>query len=270
MSKIKNLLIFSIFLSFITIEIGCKGDAGATGPTGPAGPSMMGNITGLVTLIDSNGVQPTNKSGVTVSIPGSSKTAITDSTGHWALDSMTTGTYEIDLSKNTFGMTKHLNQQLVGGGTLYIGTDILSQVPDFTVNLTSDSLGIGFVKIKGTLLWSTPQTIGRNILLFIGNQNNVSDNPANYLTEVNVFVSDTGTVFSTNINTSVFSDAGIQTGSNAYIIAYPSSAPAASSTRYADMVTGRFFYTSLGNQSNILTITTPSRFIYPGGKPYQN
>ena len=58
-----------LFLFFTSlIEFGCKGDAGTTGPVGPSGPSYRGKITGSIILIDTNGIQPSNKSGVTVSI----------------------------------------------------------------------------------------------------------------------------------------------------------------------------------------------------------
>jgi hypothetical protein len=157
MKKIKNLLILTIFVVSI-IEFGCKGDVGPAGPTGPPGPSMMGNIIGLVILIDTNGVQPTNRRGITVTVPGTNKTATTDSTGHWALDSMTTGTYEIDISKNTYGNTKHINQQLVGGGTIYIGSDFLSETPSFTVSNLAYTPHNGFIALTGSLSWPTAQT----------------------------------------------------------------------------------------------------------------
>lgn len=260
MNKIKIILILSIFIASI-IEIGCKGD---TGPQGPAGPLTAGTITGLVNLIDTNGMQPTNKGGITVSIGGTSTSVMTDSTGHWTLSNLNTGIYEIDISKNTYGSTKHLNQQLVGGGTLYIGSDFLSEAPNFNVALTTDSNGNGFVKVKGTLSWTTSQMSVRNIILFIGNQSNVSSNPANYLGINNFTVSDTATVFSVNITSATFNGFGIATGSTCYITAYSASAIPSECSRYPDQATGRFFYTSLGNQSNVLTITTPSRFINNG------
>ena len=138
----------------------------------------------------------------------------------------------------------------------------MSEVPNFTVaNLTYTSGisgGINYVDIKGTISYRSLQAIGRNIILFIGNTSNVSNDPGNYLDLINTFVIDTSTSFTQRIFTTEFSHLGISTGSPAYIVAYASSATSANCSRYLDVNTDRFFYSSLSpSGSGVLTINTP-------------
>jgi len=233
MKKIKLFTSF-LFLIVCVIEVGCKGDTGTAGPTGPSGPLLTGNTSGLVSLIDTNGVLPANKSGVSVSVEGTSKTAVTDSTGHWIIDSLTTGVYTIDISKATYGSTKIQNFQFIGGGTTYLGDLSLSEVPNFQVSNLTYTTGNGFIDVSGTLTLGSPQTTGRNILLFIGNSSNVSSTPANYLGVFNAFANGSATTFTQRLTTANLTSLGIGTGSAAFIVAYSSSAVLASSSRYID------------------------------------
>ncbi len=251
---------FVSFLLFFFISLyimGCKGDVG---PTGPAGPSLTGNISGLVTLIDTNGIQPVNKSGVTITIEGTSYTATTDSTGKWQINNVSTGNYTIDISKNTYGMTKIQNYQFVGGGTTYTGNQFLSEVPNFTVSNLAYTTGSGRITVTGTLTYTSAQANGRNIIIFVGNSSGVSSTPALNLGTVAAYDSSQGTTFSVNITDETFSNLGLGQGSTAYLIAYASSAPPANCTRYVDQATGRFNYTSLSSAaSNVLQVVTPDR-----------
>lgn len=257
MKNLKIAFLLSV-ISISFINFGCKGETGPVGPAGPNGNSLTGKITGIVTLIDTNGIQPANRSGVAVSISGTSKTAITDSTGKWGIDTLPGGTYIITISKANYGMTKRINFQFTGGGTVFIGTDILSAVPNFSVSNLTYTPGNQFVDVKGNISFRSPQTIGRNIILFIGNSSSVSSDPATYLEVVNGFANDTAATFTQRITTANFNQIGIATGSSAYIIAYSSSAPAANSSRYTDVNTGKFIYTSLGTTpSAVLQIVTP-------------
>ena len=142
-----------------------------------------------------------------------------------------------------------------------MGTDFLSEMPNFTVsNITAtngSSAGNNYVDIKGNVSYNSPQSVGRNILIFIGTDASVSNDPAHYLGVENAFATDTAASFTLRINASVFSSLGIPEGSGAYIAVYPSSATAGNSSRYTDVVTGRFFYTSLPSNPVVLNITAP-------------
>lgn len=259
---IVNLLILLILIPLSTMQYGCKGDTGDNGITGPGGPKLIGKISGNVILIDTNGVQPSMKNGVNVSIDGLGRSAITDSTGKWSIDSVYTGVYTITISKNNYGSTKHVNYQFIGGGTTFLANDYLSAVPNYSVSNLTYTSGISggntYVDIKGNISFTSNQMFGRNILLFIGNSSMVSNDPANYLDVVNAFVIDTATTFTQRITTTEFSHIGIPTGSPAYIVAYASSAAFANSSRYIDVNTGRYYYTSLNSaNSGVLTINTP-------------
>ena len=192
---------------------------------------------------------------------------MTDSTGKWTLSNIQTGTYEIDISKNTYGSTKRINQQFVGGGTVYIGNDYLSEVPNFTVvSITGTLLTSGKLRVQGVLSYTSQQSFGRNVLLFIGTTSSVSSNPATYLGVVNAYAFYDSTTFTVDIPNTTFNGFGIPSNSTAYIIAYPSSATAAGSSRYTDLATGRFFYTSLGSPSPYIVIVTPQNFVYEENK----
>lgn len=268
MKTIKLAAFLSVFCISLVL-LGCKGDVGPSGPTGPSGPSLTGNISGLVTLTDSNGVQPVNRSGVTVSIEGTSFSAVTDSTGRWQINSVTTGNYTIDISKNTYGMSKIQNYQFVGGGTSYVGNTNLSEVPNFSVsNLAYTVSTGGKIIVTGTLSYTSSQTNGRNILIFVGNSASVSSSPALNLGVVAAYDSSMGTSFSVNITDETFSNLGLGQGSPAFLIAYASSAPPANCSRYVDQTTGRFNYTSLSSAtSNVLQVITPDvPFIKSGSR----
>ena len=251
-------IIFSmLMITFAIINFGCKGD---TGPAGPVGPTLSGTLTGLVVLTDTNGVQPTNRSGISVSIDGTSLSTTTDSTGKWTFNSLSTGTYAITISKNNYGMTKRINFQFVGGGTTYVGQDFLSAVPSFNISNLSYTAGNQFIDVKGNVNFTSAQTIGRNIFVFVGNSNLVSSSPGTYLGVFNAFANDTATTFTQRLTTANLNDLGIPTGSTAYINVYSSSATLANSSRYADVVTGKFIYTSLGSTpSGPFSIVAPMK-----------
>jgi len=258
----ENLKSFAIFLAVtvLTLVIGCNGTTGPAGPTGPSGPSFTGNTSGLITITDTDGTQLTNRSGVKVWAEGQNDTVFTSASGQWQINGLTTGTYTIDYVLSGFGSSKTQNFQFVGGSTTYLGNIFMSQNPNFTVSLnTTPGSGNGYVNIMGSVSGFAPsgQTNGRNILMFVGTSSSVSSQPSQNLGVLDAYCWYDSTTFTDKVLNSTFNGFGIGYGSTVYIIAYAASAPLANCTRYVDVTTGRFFYTSLGAASNVITLTTP-------------
>ena len=237
-------------LTFSLLLISCKG---ADGPVGASGPKLKGDITGLVLLLNEDGSQPSNKSGVSITIEGTSYTATTDASGSYTIAGVETGIYSITYSKTGYGLTKNLKYQFSGGGQAFVGTTTLCQPATFSVSNLSNPSGS---TIAITL--SPAVTAIKSVILFIGNNNSVSSNPQNYLTAI-VFVSSTFTngVLSTSLSQSTYRSAGLVSGNTAYIIAYGIN-DGSRFSGYTDFSTGRFVYTSVGaTPSNVLSITVP-------------
>src|SRR5947207_12035210 len=97
----------------------CKKETGAqgpVGPVGPAGPYLKGTLIGYVNLFDVYGNLQDNAGGVQVSMEGLARTAVTDSTGRFELDSVVTGTYNLDFSISGYGSQKIISLEFTGGG----------------------------------------------------------------------------------------------------------------------------------------------------------
>ena len=241
-----NILILVISL----ISLSCKGPEG---PVGPAGPKLKGDLKGIVILINENGSQPSDKSGVLVSIEGTSLTATTDITGSFTFSGIETGTYTIVCSKSGYGISKSLKYQFTGDGQAFIGTMYLCQRATFSVSNLSNPSG-------STIAITLSQTVTatKSVILFIGANNSVSSDPQNYITTV-VIVSSTFTngALSTSLSQSFYRSAGLVTGNTGYIVAYGIN-DGSRFSGYTDLSTGRFIYTSISSTpSNVLSITVP-------------
>jgi Carboxypeptidase regulatory-like domain len=257
----KKLSFFSVITVLILIA-GCKGD------TGPAGPSQTGSITGFVTLINSDGSLPANRSGVVVSIQGTSLSTMTDSLGQWTISNVTTGTYTIAATKPNYGMTEQQGVQFLGGSNpLYLGNIngsingymTLAQPPNFTVafdslKIAGDSeLNIWF-SMSGQLL-----PPANEFLIAIGNDSNVNgSDPQKYLYS-NVGQFGEGENGFVPINASDLYYAGFKSGATAYLVAYPLEFFGFGEyySMYYDIPSGRYVYTSLGAPTKVIRITIP-------------
>ena len=110
----KNTLALVTTLALTTLFVGCKKQAGPEGPQGnqgPSGPVLTGNLRGYINHFDLNGSKiQTNLSGDTVKIDGTNTIAVTDGNGLFSFNGLSTGNYNLTVSKPGYGTTKILMQ----------------------------------------------------------------------------------------------------------------------------------------------------------------
>ena len=224
------------------------------GPQGPAGPNLTGDLIGFVTLTDLSGVQMSDRGGVTVSVEGSTISAVTDSSGRWVLRSLSMGTFDITFSKTGYGTRKSTGYQFVGGGQASYGTTSLSQIPGFTVTGLAATPSGDDVFLSLSITGTLP-TANRNVRIFVGTSAAISSNPENYLFVIWGILSSTSTTLSGSLPSQWFHSYGIPAGQTAYLIAY---ADGYDSGAYVDPETGRYWYPNLNPiPSNIDTVAVP-------------
>ncbi|MBS1537572.1 MAG: hypothetical protein JST20_07480 [Bacteroidetes bacterium] len=122
-------IIFNLILGTLIsiISIGCEGEEGKRGL--PA-PLLIGSISGSVSLVNS-----INSSGVEIKLLETSQSTLSDSLGNWVINDVKAGIYTIVCSKSTYGTSKLLNYQFIGGGISRISTNIqLTKIPEYTAN----------------------------------------------------------------------------------------------------------------------------------------
>ena len=79
---------------------------------------LSGNMIGYVSLHDVNGFIVQEDTGILVSVAGKvyTTTTNTNSAGEWEISGLTSGTYDISVTKSGYGTRKVLDFQFVGGG----------------------------------------------------------------------------------------------------------------------------------------------------------
>ena len=235
------------------------------GPTGPAGPALNGALTGLVTLVNSDGSQPSNRDSVTVSIEGTSMSTQTDASGMWLIDNVKTGTYTISFSKSGYGITKSVQYQFAGGGEKNLGLVYLCQSPTFSIsNLTR--LGNSNARTDSTSIYfgittSTSTVVGPyRTYLVLSPDSGISSIPA---------LSSYAAFFTTNIangmdsadirlTPSIVAAGGFNPGDTVYAAAYAANA-GSNNSGYLDTSTGKTVYTNLCSiRSNVVKFVIPA------------
>lgn len=236
----------------------CKkeGPQGPQGPAGPAGPALSGSLVGYVSVYDSYGnIQKSDS--VTVSITGSSNSAITDSLGKFTITNLNTGTYEINFSKTSYQSTKIPSLNFVGGGTQYItGKISITQAPSFTLSSLNFTNNFGIITYTVTANTSDPKA--RKVIIFLSKNSNVSSTPSSYEGTIIANISAGSSNAVGTISSSTLSQFGINSGDTVYAIAYPIS-NANNASVYFDVNTGKTFY----NNINVSGATPISNFVAP-------
>ena len=137
------------------------------------------------------GSQPIDRSGVTVSIQGTSISTITDSLGQWTINGVPTGSYTITETKQGYGMTEQQGFQFVGGSAYDLGTGSefgyessvgsipLVQPPNFGVAIDSvmffaDSMINVWFIMSGKFDTIVGSSAGNDFLVLIGLDSNVN------------------------------------------------------------------------------------------------
>lgn len=223
---------------------------------------LSGNMIGYVSLHDVNGYVVQEDTGIWVSVAGKvyTTTTNTDSAGEWEISGLTSGTYDISVSKSGYGTREALDFQFVGVGQANIGTVTLYQIPLDSVTRLSDSVSAsdGTVFLSGTLAGTLPTEAGlARVYIFLGGDTAVSFDPQHYLNYTSANNTFTSTTFSTSISndTMFLLNSGFRTGQTVYTVAYAGST---NPIAYTDSTTNRSVFTGLNpSRSNIDSFVVP-------------
>jgi hypothetical protein len=257
MKNFREILRIALLFALVIVINSCKkeGLQGPQGVQGETGPLLTGNLKGHISCSDQYGnTVLINLAGMKDSLNGTSKVALTDSTGFYTFAGLTTGNYSFTITASGYGMTKVQNFQFVGGGDTYHDVKI-SQIPDFNVLTCTDSIAGTNVIVKGTLP-ADPKV--RTVVVFVAGVSNVSSLPQYYL---DYFSKNTTLVnpnnFAISIPQSDFINLGIASGSTAYFAVYGAAVNFSSSSAYEDMSTGRIVFTALSSTPAYTSIVVP-------------
>jgi hypothetical protein len=245
----KSRILFLIALALLLVA--CNLDSQNLG--------LSGNMIGYVVLHDLNGFTLQEDTGITLAVEGGGYTIVTntDSAGEWEIAGLTTGSYNIIVSKSGFGTYKLLDFQFAGGGQAHIGTIDLYQIPPLSVTGLSDSVADGALLINGSFSGTLPSAQNAHAYVFLGKSPTVSSDPGTYLTYLPVENSSNGRTFSVNYgnDTTRLLNAGFATGQTVYVVAYGSSF---NPIGYIDSTTNRAVFTGLNPvPSNLDSFTVP-------------
>lgn len=243
-----------ILSGVIFLMVSCKKKEGPQGPQGPAGPSLSGTLVGYTDVYDSYGTLQKSDS-VVVSISG--KTALTDTSGRFVISGLTTGVYELNISKNNYQSTKIPSLNFVGGGTQYITNRIaITQSPSFTITNLAFTNTFGTITYTATANASDPKA--RKVILFFSKNSNVSSAPSAYIGTLIANIPGGSSNAISTISSSNMAQLGINSGDVVYAIAYPIS-NANNASVYFDTNTGKLFYNNLNTSgaSAVASFTAP-------------
>ncbi len=212
--------------------------------TDTVAPVLTGDITGFIFLIDDEGRQVKDKSGVKVSIEGRQNFTYTDSNGKYKLENVSAGIFNIVFEKEGYGLHKIIAREYTGGGQAYLYSITLIELPAFEVSSLSITKSSDNLIISGNV--TGENSYYRNVMIFFSKNSNVSSDPKNYLTQITAYVYEDSSQFSRLIYNykNWFESEDFEIGSIVHLAAYPSTYNYGG---YPDPETGRYFYTGIGS-----------------------
>jgi hypothetical protein len=197
--------------------------AACKGEQGPAGPLLAGSMRGFVSLYDEEGGRIANSKGVTVSLEGTSRSTMTDSSGEWQIDDVMTGTYAIVYEKDGFFEERTEELQFLGGGTINVWRIGMYRFPTFEVTelTVTGSPGSDIITTDGTVSSLFPSW--RPVIVLYGLTPDVSVSPGAYLFFHESFAYPGVETFRSTIYLDARQRAyfGLTSGQRLYVRAYP-------------------------------------------------
>jgi hypothetical protein len=183
-------------------------------------------------------------------------TTTTDANGKYEFDSLKSGNYTATYSKTGYGTNMTIDFNYIGGGTT-IRNISLARIPSFQLYNVNDTVETTANNGRGILIRGidTADVNARSFAVFGSSSATVSSSPANFVfSNINGTVKAGQGVFNLFLTARELYDAGLNSGSVAYLAVYPISG----NTSYADPATGRNVYTSVSaSPSIVLTVTVP-------------
>lgn len=236
-----------IALGFIGCKKGDTGPSGAQGTSGAGGPVLTGNLKGYISHYDLSGVKmQSGLGGDTVKVDNTSIFAVTDANGMFSFSGVTTGDYNLTISKLGFGSTKIQSISFSGGADLYRNAN-LSRIPTTNVTIanavTATITSINNITVSGTI---TPQPFVQTVVIFVANpgSTSVSGASGNNIASYTANIAANTTLFSKNIPTYEFYDMGYTAGNTAYFATYMIGANI-NASNYVDFTNNKTVYTAI-------------------------
>ncbi|MHC1737977.1 MAG: carboxypeptidase-like regulatory domain-containing protein [Ignavibacteriaceae bacterium] len=243
--------VFAILVLLLTTN-GCNKD-GTTDPTPPT-PVVTGDLMGTVQPKDENGQNIADKSGVTVSIEGTTLSATTDASGNYSIKKIEEGSRVVVFSKSGCGTYKK-KIAITGNHTNQLGSISIYELPAFYVQNLSATVISGAFELSGTL--TNKNSSNQSIVIFAYTDNSVSSDTSKYL-----FSSDTGvyssqSTFAFSISFGTLIGAGFKSGQMVYFVAYSSVQLSGSDTHYFINSYKEGFYFLGTTPSNKVNVAIP-------------
>ena len=168
-------------LLFVLFAASCtkKGDTGPAGPAGPPGTSVYkGIVDGHVIVYDQYGSKKTSGlDGVQVTLKGVS-TVVTDASGYFVFNNVSTGDYTITASGAGLGGTTVYNVPFLKDS---IYTDVkMSQIPAFNLSTFTAYHNTGSQYDSLVMTFPGDARV-RNCIVFVNKTSNAGNMPGDYL-----------------------------------------------------------------------------------------
>lgn len=203
-----------------------------------------GNIIGFVNLVDENGNELIDKSGVKVSLDNTKYSVISNDIGRFAFTDIPAGTYNLTFDKEGFGIFKRFSYQFIGGNVpaLLYETKLYQQ-PTIEIQSLDIFLEDNIIKISGTLTEKSEYSVQ----FFVGFSSDVSDRNYHYKSWRYGISGFTSNSFGDNI---YLSNTPFSHGDKVYIVVYFYNPYDLSG--YYDYNLEEFFISSSKKASNII------------------
>ena len=232
----KNLISVLIVIVLFSFFVSC---------TETVAPVLTGNISGFIDLYEEDNTRINDRSGVKVFIEGRNNYAYTNKDGRYTIENVEAGIFNIVFAKEGFGLYKIIAREFVGGGDAYLYSIGLAKLPSFNVtslNINKVTNQPPYLRISGNL--SDARDYSRNVILFFGKREDVSNDPQNYLLVNTAYVYRDSTSYSDSfLEKEYLIERGFTSGETVHVAAY------SISNGYwgvYDPITGREFYYNVG------------------------
>ncbi len=175
---------------------------------------IKGNIVGFVNLIDENGNEVDDKSGVNVSIEEISASVDTNEDGRFELADVPAGTYNLIFNKTGYGINKRFSYQFIGGNV----PALLSETTMYEQPKTEiQSLDITNDDNMINILGNTLETDRYSFQIFLNDSSNVSNLNFDYSSGRNTICCLPMTQFSGSI---YLGESSYSSGDEVYLVVY--------------------------------------------------
>jgi hypothetical protein len=248
-------------LCFIALLFSCKkdpveGPAGPAGPQGPSGTSATGSFTGRIRQFNQYEEQyKTGLNTTTVSLQGTSNSAVTDVEGNYALNNVPQGTYRILLNRP--GSREVVIEQIhmIGNSSINRNFELADTASfQFITCVVKDTMQYGEHAVK--LVMKVPNDPKqRSVLALFSSSQNM--NPANAETFDNFMTLNfsAGTSTSSYVTSIEWMKLPYTSGQKYYVRLYPFSGYNGTTE---DLLTDRAEFNSTGTPyPTIFTLTMP-------------